>query len=58
MIKDVEPCCMVCGGKLNIEKVKIILKKDNGSEIEMAEEYVHIDCFYKLLDKAECRNGS
>ena len=36
-------------------KVKIILKKENGSEIEAAEEYIHIDCFYKLLDKAECR---
>ena len=55
MMKDTGTCCIVCGGKVNIEKVKVILKKENGSEIEAAEEYIHIDCFYKLLDKAECR---
>lgn len=41
--------------KVNTQKVKVILKKENGSEIEAAEEYIHTDCFYKLLDKAECR---
>lgn len=54
-MKEMGPCCIVCGGKLNIEKVKIIIRKDDGSEIETAEEYLHTDCFYKLLDKAECR---
>ena len=55
MMKDTGPFCIVCGGEVNIQKVKVILRKENGSEIEAAEEYIHIDCFYKLLDKAECR---
>lgn len=55
MMKDTSPCCIVCGSKINIQKVKVILKKENGSEIEAAEEYIHTDCFCKLLDKAECR---
>lgn len=55
MMKDTGPCCIVCGGEVNTQKVKVILRKENGSEIEAAEEYIHTDCFYKLLDKAECR---
>lgn len=55
MLKDSNPCCIVCGGKVNTQKVKIILKREDGSEIEADEIYIHIDCFYKLLLKAECR---
>lgn len=55
MLKENNSCCIVCGSKANTQKVKVILKKEDSSEIEVDEVYIHIDCFYKLLLKAECR---
>lgn len=41
MLKETNPCCIVCGRDVNTQKVKVILKKENGSEIEADEVYIY-----------------